>query len=208
MGFARTTPAQKIAALVGGSFLLFVVVSSTLASRSKSKGAVFTPSQLEVESKVQSSQLLLQDFSRIMLKHGKKSLEVKAVSGKFLPQDSITYLTQADVKVQRENGKIVKFKSRNARLFMDGDQVRRADLEGEVIVEFEEGIKLLSELASYDADTQQIRVPDHAIILGTAYRIEGDGLEADIDSEVIRILRDVKSKFEKGAVMPELNIKN
>ena len=170
---------------------MFVGVSSYLSSRAKTKGTVFTPSQLEVDAKVQTSQLFLQDFSRIMLKHGKKTLEVKAASGKFLPQDSITYLTQAEVKVQRENGKVVKFRSRNARLFMDGDQVHKADLEGDVVVEFEEGIEVLAELANYDADTQQIKVPDHAIIRGTAYRIEGDGLEADIDAEVIRILRDV-----------------
>jgi len=207
MTFAQTTPVQKMAALVGGSFLVFIIVSSFLASRSKTKGTVFTQSQSEADSKVQSSQLFLQDFSRIMLKHGKKTLEVKATSGKFLPQDAITYLTQAEVKVQRENGKVVKFRSRNARLFMDGDQVHRADLEGEVVVQFEEGLEVHSELATYDADTQQIKVPDHAIIQGTAYQIEGDGLEADIDSEVIRILRDVRSKFEKGAAMPELELK-
>ena len=88
---------------------MFVGVSSYLSSRAKTKGTVFTPSQLEVDAKVQTSQLFLQDFSRIMLKHGKKTLEVKAASGKFLPQDSITYLTQAEVKVQRENGKVVCF---------------------------------------------------------------------------------------------------
>lgn len=207
MVLAQKTPVQKIAILVGGSFLLFVITSSFMASRSKTKGSVFTQSQSEGDTKAQSSQLLLQDFSRIMLKHGKKTLEVKAVSGKFLPQDSITYLTQAEVKVQRENGRIVKFRSRNARLFMEGDEVHRADLEGDVVVEFDEGMQLLSELATYDADSQQIKIPDHGIIQGNAYRIEGEGLEADIDTEVIRILRDVRSKFEKGAQLPEIEIK-
>jgi LPS export ABC transporter protein LptC len=202
---SKITTVQKGALLVVSVFLAFVIASSFSSSRSKNKGNVFTPTKLEVDAKVQTSQLLLQDFSRIMLKRGKKTLEVKAASGKFLPQDSITYLTQAEVKVQREGGKVVKFRSRNARLFMDGDQVHRADLEGDVVVEFDEGIEVFSELATYDADTQQVKIPDHAIIRGTGYQIEGDGLEAEIDSEVIRILRDVKSKFEKGASMPQLN---
>lgn len=207
MALLQTTPVQKMAILVGGSFLVFVIASSFFSSRSKTKGSVFTQNQTEDDSKAQSSQLFLQDFSRIMLKHGKKTLEVKAVSGKFLPQDSITYLTQAEVRVRRENGRVVEFRSRNARLFMEGDEVHRADLEGEVVVEFDEGMELHSELATYDADTQQIKVPDHAVIKGSAYQIEGDGLEADIDSEVIRISRDVRSKFEKGAEMPQIELK-
>jgi len=87
---------QKVAFLAGTLFIIFVVHSAVESSKTKSKGKVFTPGASEIDAKVESSQLILQDFSRTMLKKGKKTMEVKASSGKFLPQESITYLTNAE----------------------------------------------------------------------------------------------------------------
>ena len=200
----RVTSVQRASLLAGALFLAFLMFSAVISSKSKSQGKVFTPSPTEVTTKVESSQLVLQDFFRIMLKRGKKSMEVKASSGKFLPQEAITYLTDAEVKVQRDTGGPVTFRSKNARLFMDGEQVNRADLEGTVVVEFENGPKILSELASYDAQLQQIRIPGAVSISGQGYTVDGDGMEVELDTEIIRIARDVRSKFEGNAKMPSV----
>lgn len=190
---------QKLSLILGGGFVLYLLYSVAVRDGG-SKTSVSAPPS---ETIVSGSELVLQDFSRLMLRRGKKSMEVKAETGRFIPQENITYLTGATVTVQRERGKPVVIKARNARLFMDGEQVKRADLEGSVEVEFSEGMTLKTELASFDSDTQQIKAPGAALIQGSGYEIKGDGMEAEIDHEVVRLLREVKSRFERGAQLPK-----
>jgi LPS export ABC transporter protein LptC len=191
---------QKLALVLGGGFVLYLLASAALRDSPSGKRAAPVPGG---EMIVSGSELVLQDFSRLMLRRGKKSMEVKAETGRFLPQENITYLTGATVTVQRDKGKPVVIRARNARLFMEGEQVKRADLEGSVEVEFGEGMTLKTELASFESDTQLIKAPGAAQVEGEGYEITGDGLEAEIDQEVVRLLRDVVSRFRKGARLPK-----
>jgi LPS export ABC transporter protein LptC len=192
---------QKTALIIGGSFLLFLMLSSYSGIKSSTK-SFNTDSHLESE---QPSELVLQDFSRIMLRKGKRSLEVKAKSGRYLPTERVTYLSEAIVKVQRENGEPVIIRAKNARLFMDGEQVKQADLEGAVEVEFSKGVLLKTELANFDSELQLIRAPGAAVIEGNGFRMAGDGMEAEVEKEVVKLLREVKSRFERGAELPKID---
>lgn len=196
---------QRISLVFGSVFFLYLVTSAVFASRTKGPSRAFSSQSAEVIN--ESSQLFLQDFSRVMLRKGKKNLEVTAKSGRFLPQERVTYLSEAIVRVQRESGKPVTIRSRNARLFMDGEQVKEADLEGAVQVQFDEGITLLTELANFEADSQTIRAPGAVKILGEGYETNGDGMETEIEPGIIRLQRDIRSKFERGATMPKLDVK-
>jgi len=81
-------------------------------------------------------------------------------------------------------------------------------MEGAVVVELDDGTLINTELASYDAEAHLIRAPDAVTILGSGFSVDGDGMEIEVENNVVHLLRDIRSRFERGVELPKLSDPN
>lgn len=190
---------QLSVALLGLLFLSYLAVSAASRSRQHTKSVLSEGSSREP---VPASGVRLQDFSRVQIKEGKKSWEIKAQDAQFVAAENITHVTSPVITFPREGKEPVIVHAERARLFMAGENVERAELEGSVKVELGTGTIVYSDFAVYESETDQIEAPGKVLISGEGYETRGDGLELNIRTEEVYLLRDVSSKFNRGAKVP------
>lgn len=148
------------------------------------------------------SKLRLQDFHRVEVKGGRPVWEIRAVDAKYYPGEAVMHVNEALVLVYRDDGSTVELTSRGARLYLDGDSIAKLHLEGEISLEIGESVEVITEHAAYDADSSIINAPGKVLVRSDGFTVEGIGLEMDSGKESIRIGRQVRSVFRRGAVVP------
>lgn len=198
--------------ILGGllSFVLFLFIS--LVSRSQNRSsilgptAVFTAAQGDqsVATNVQdaSSKLHLQEFHRVEVKDGRPVWEVRASEAKHFPEDNLIHVNQAALTVYRRGESPIEVRSKAARLLANGASLTKAVLEGEIAVHVDESVEISTDLATFDVAEQVITAPEHVVIKGPGYQIQGDGLRFLVDSKQFEFSRNVQSEFDQGAKGP------
>ena len=208
----RLNTGEKLFLAFGAIFLLYLVISA--AGRSSVRqgksilGAASPETIRETLNQGDQSKLQLQTFYRVQIERGKQLWEIRATDAKYFPEQDITFVSDATIKIERKSGDHMTIKSRSARLHLKGENLLRADLEGNVIVEDERQNVVHSELAAYDAEQRMVTIPGAARVDGPGYFIDAIGLDMAVDSDQIHFLKDVKSKFERGATPPAIPIES
>lgn len=194
---------QRAALFAGGLFVAVLVVS--VAARSSGRRGHTAPAAVEEESK-----LHLEDFTRVNIEGGRETWQVKARDAKYYSKEDVTHVSDAEVTGPRDKGgraekgeKLdpVKIYANKARLSMDGDAMRRADLEGDVRVVLDRATTMRTEAATYDSESRLITAPGLVHIIGDGYTTDGTGMEMAVDTNIMKLLSDVESAFT-GTSMP------
>jgi len=147
----------------------------------------------------ESTALKLQEFKRVEIRDGKKVWEVTAKQAQYYAEQQIAHVNDAQVVIHREDGNTVRFVSDAGKLFLAGETLIRAEMEGEITVSLDESVTLNTDFAIYDSLSNKILVPGMVHISGERYEIEGEGMEVEVPSKRMKLLSKVSSVFESGA---------
>ena len=191
--------AQQVFLAVASMFLLFLLMN--ILSSSKGRDSVVAASLRDSSSDTSQSshKLHLQDFHRMVVKNGSAEWEIVARDAKYFAAENVTQVSDSTVTVYRPGELPVIIKSNAAKILLDSESLKRADLEGNVRVNFEKGNWLRTEVAYYDADNRVIVAPQDVTIEGVGYEINGVGLRLNVDTNVMQLLDSVDSQFVPNA---------
>ncbi|MBP9837865.1 MAG: LPS export ABC transporter periplasmic protein LptC [Proteobacteria bacterium] len=197
------------------TYLLVLTVFALI--RSSSRSSVFSANYFSdynanttigEEATNSSSKLQLQDFHRLTVQDGKPVWEIEAKDAKFYPLDNVTHVNNANLNIFRgKNGK-VNVKANSARLYMQGATLDKAVLEGNVQIEVENSLSVITEAAEFSAKEKIFSAAGSVLIKGNGYKISGFGLSLPIETEYLVLRHDVECEFSENAEAPKgLNIK-
>lgn len=198
---------QLFSLAAGGVFLLFLFLSAML--RGGNSGALKVISNSKEQSEEASvvvekpSKLHLQEFYRVQVKKGKQVWEVRAKDAKYYAGENVTYVTDADVTVHRPKSEPVNLKSRSAKLYLEGDSLKKAVLEGEVTVVIEDSVTMITDLADYNSEDRVVIAPGKVVITGEGFETTGIGMEMQVDADIVKLLNDVHTRIEPNAKAPK-----
>lgn len=184
-------------------YLLILLVTMVVRSVDKKASGVFQTTTTPAPSG-ENSKLHLQEFYQVRLKGGRESYEIKARDAKYYSQEGVTYVLNVELTLPRRDGTELKIFADSARLFLEGETLDRAELQGNVVLKQGESMTLKTDFATYDSTEQLVTAPRQVRVEGTGYAIDGVGMDLALDTEIVTLHRDVKSRFDKGTQMPEI----
>lgn len=141
----------------------------------------------------QSSSIVLDKFQRSETREGRTVWEVVAARGEYFPQNGSAELSDATVRLYRKQGEQVELKAGAATLQLEGNALRSAHTRDNVTVNYNQKINLKTGEAVYYKEENRISAPGAVEISTASFDVSGQGMEADLEKEEIRILRNVKS---------------
>jgi len=202
---------QKFCAVLGIGFCAYMFL--TVSVRSGERTSILSTDQAfvdaegyfkgMVEPEPGGSKLHLQEFHRIAVKNGKPVWEIRADDAQYYSKEGVTYLNNAKLIVYRDKDSRVHLQAKSAKLHMIDKSLSKAELVGNIVVSWDGGFTVRTELALYDVTNEEITAPEHVTIQGSGYLIEGEGLEVRLDSQRFMLARQVNSKFTADAKAPE-----
>lgn len=141
--------------------------------------------------------VVLKEFKRSEVKDGRILWEVEATRGVYLPLQSQADLEQAQLHLHKEDGSSLKLSSQRAKVRFNGQSLGAVELSGNVQAwRSEQGrtpITMQTERAAYDAAASQVTSDAAVEITGDLFVVTGNGLEADTEKQIIKILSNVHS---------------
>jgi LPS export ABC transporter protein LptC len=185
---------EKIFLGLGVVFTLYIVVSIFWYGASDERAGIITDRTLEN----QKSQVEVSQFTQMKLNRGKKIWQIQAKNGQYLTEEKKTLLQNAEIKLARRDGSEVTILSDTAKLILNGDDLERADLEGNVVVLFESGLRAETVFATYDAKLEQVVSPGKVRVLSEGFQTIGNRGEIDVQKSIVDFSGEVQSHFESG----------
>jgi len=140
-----------------------------------------------------SPKFVLHNFHRSETKNGRKLWEVKARSGKYIPEKKAAKIKDAILWFYREEGEVVTLEAKQALLSLEYASLTRANLSGGVTVTSHDGITLKTESAIYEKETATITSPDFVTITSDMVNVSGEELNVDIDKRELTLSKNVSS---------------
>lgn len=202
---------QRMIAL-GILFFLFCLIGTLIYRVGKKPSLLGTPLQegrgggvgqgLEVGENLRSA-ISIHDFHRVVMKDGRPYWEIRARDANYLTDQGLAYVTDALLTMHQSEKLKSVLKSRSGRLILDGQELVKAEFEGEVVFRHGDSLTLKTELAALDTKEQLVKAPGKVLIEGSGYSISGMGMEAQIENQVLTLLSNVESEFRGGANLPK-----
>lgn len=174
------------------SLLLFVIIDTSTSSNIVDAKSNF--------SKLDKSQgVYLENFFRVEYKNNVKKWTILAESGKYSETQGNAYIKSPLINIYEDNEvKPSVITSDSARLVAVEGKIKTAFLDGNVKLTNAQGVNVESSSAEYDSQESLVTFPNHAVIKGQGYSVEGDYLVVQPDNNIIDFMKNVDSRFESG----------
>lgn len=207
---AARNKAQKVFLAVAAVFL--VVMAGTLMIRSQQRKSILEGEALDGEqgsfSELSSAgkrgtRLHLQNFHRVEVRDGRPVWEVKARNANYFAQDFVAHVNDPSVIIHRSEQSVVSLKSEAGRLYLKDESILRAELEGKIVVAFEDSVTIYADFAVYNARERHIEAPGAVTVTGKGFEVRGVGADLLIDDQIVKFLDQVNSRFSPEAKPPE-----
>ena len=197
---------RKFSASIGLGFLLLLIAMVLINSSKRSSvlGSETSSSMSEEyftgmsQPGSDSSRLRLQDFHRVAIKDGRTIWEVRASDAQYYSAEGISHLNKASLTLYQKDNSTIALKADAAKLHMSDSGLSRAELLGNVVVNWANAMQIHTESALYELDSSQISAPEWVKIDGDGYIVEGEGLYAQIDAQRVTLARNVRSVFTES----------
>lgn len=137
----------------------------------------------------------IQGFRRVKVKDGRKVWEVAAEDGQYFEEDKVVVVRGAVMEWYLEDGRTVGLRGDEGRIILDGREVGRVELSGDIQVSLADYTVRTTD-ATYDSEAQTIHAPGRIQITGRALQLTGDGLEVDVEAQRLSILRNVSMQLQ------------
>lgn len=154
----------------------------------------------EIEVGSDGPKVVLHDFERSSTENGVTNWKIRASKGTYIPSSDTALLEEALCFFYDENGQEVQLSAKNAEILFHGSTLANANFSGDVVLFFENGLKLETQQAQYGGDTGMVTVPESIplVISNDTMVIKGFGLQALVHSEEATVLRKVRTKILSG----------
>ena len=139
------------------------------------------------------SKVVLNEFHRSEVRDGRMLWEVSAKRGQYLPEKNSAELAEARLRFFRKTGEVVTLDAKRADLYFEGQTLAHADLSEGLALNFKREVKVVTENASYDRQSNSIKAPGRVKIKHALARIVGEDLSADISSGQVSLGRNVET---------------
>ncbi|MFN8628055.1 MAG: LPS export ABC transporter periplasmic protein LptC [Candidatus Binatia bacterium] len=137
----------------------------------------------------------IRDFHRVKLQDGRKVWEISAQDAQYFHEDNLVVVREATMELQLKDGRAVGLRGDEARIELAGRDVARVELNGAIQVTASEYV-VRTDHAIYDNERRLISVPDPVDISGRGLQARGDTMEVEIDSDIVRLARNVSMHIE------------
>ncbi len=137
----------------------------------------------------------IQDFRRVKVQDGRKVWEVAADDAQYFDENKTVVVRGAVLQWFLKDGRVVGLKGDEGRILLDGHEVARVDLEGQIAVTFADYVVRTTQ-ATYDNRRDVISAPGEIEISGRALQLHGDGMEVDVDAQRLTLLQNVSMQLQ------------
>ncbi len=193
--------------------VFILALTSVVLSRSRERRSIIgLEGSLGADSPTQSSQsgelsqsgseLHLQDFHRVEVKDGVPAWEIRAKDARYFAEAGLTHVNDATVTIFRDKRSKIMLRSNAAKLYLQGQALQKAEMEGGIQVLIDNSLQVRTEFAAYDSVKGEITSPDKVEITGSGFELRGVGMVIKVDSREISLLEEVDSSFKPGAKIP------
>ena len=205
----RENKSQLAFVAVGVIFIVFLIIS--IVERSANRHSVLSGKE-EIHRSEEAalttaqavgSMLHLQDFHRFHLKNGNMVWDIQAKDANHFASEGVTHVNEPNITLYRDNQPPIIITSKAARLYFDGDALGRAELEGNVTVDFGGSLVARTEDAQYKSKERVITSGSLVNFEGNGFVTSGVGLDMNIDSELLNLQGDVHTKVNSEASVPK-----
>lgn len=147
--------------------------------------------------KTSNADIRIEKARYVETKNGRKEWELEADSAQYFKNDNLLAFENVKVTFYSQNGMNYILTGKQGRLRND---TRDMDVSGDVVVTSGDGYKLVTDSLRYSAAAKQISTKDRVIFTGQNMRIEGNGFVADMITEKVSVLANVKTVLKNAAI--------
>lgn len=146
----------------------------------------------------EDSGLFLQDFHRVEVRDGKPVWEVKAKSARYFRTEDLALVNDLALIVYKAKETSVKIQANAAKLYLNTDALKRAELEGSITVDLDQTLQVKTEMATYRKDKNSVIAPGAVKIVGKGYEISGGKMRVSLENQVVELSDGVQSVFSQA----------
>ncbi len=137
----------------------------------------------------------IRDFHRVKVQDGRKVWEVSARDAQYFQEDNLVVVREAAMDLYLRDGRTVGLKGDEARIILDGRDVKRVELTGAIEVTASDYV-VRTDRAVYDHAEDLISAPGAVEITGRAMQLRSDRMEVHVNSERVSLFQHVAMRVE------------
>jgi LPS export ABC transporter protein LptC len=137
----------------------------------------------------------IRDFHRVKVKDGRKVWEVSARDAQYFQEANLILVRAAVMELYLRDGRKIGLKGDEARIVLDGREVKRVELNGSIEVTASDYL-VRTDHAIYDHTRDVISTPGAVEISGRALELRGDRMEVQVDTERVNLYRNVSMRLQ------------
>lgn len=133
----------------------------------------------------------IKDFHRVKVEQGRKVWEVSAREAQYHEEEQLVLVSEPAVAFYSPEGRTVAVRSREGKVFLDGQELNAVELVGDLRMQFGD-YALQTEVARYERSRQEIVAPGAIEITGKRVDLRGDRLDLDLAAERLHLRGNVR----------------
>ncbi len=183
--------ARALAALGAVVLLTVAVLTTWVIHRRDTK-----PSLKDVAGLVPDAFLRAQKFQWTQIKAGKTQWKLNARDATYSGDRSSVTLTDANIQSTSDDGKQVSVAAPRAVIFLDGTDIKRAELSGGATIRYGE-FELVTDNASFSPMSSDVDAPGPVTLTGDGVRITGVGLFGNAKTRQFELRQQVTTDIQR-----------
>ena len=134
----------------------------------------------------------IQDFHRVKVDNGRKVWEVSAREAQYIEADQVVVVEVPVVQVFLEDGRTVALRGQSGKVFLDGKELQRVELVGDIEVQLGE-YTMRTDAARYESERGVIVAPGRVQITGSGFQLQGESMEVNVDAQRLLLSKQVET---------------
>jgi len=174
--------------LVGAVFTMGVLLYVNFHTSKELSGTFVRPFKADIR---------IEKARYVETRDGRTEWELEADSAQYFKDDNLTVFENVRVVFYSQNGINYILEGKKGRLRND---TKDMDVFGDVVVTSGDGYKLKTDSLRYSAAVKQITSNDRVVFTGPNIKIEGIGLLADMITDRVSVLANVRTVLKDAAI--------
>lgn len=151
------------------------------------------------------SALHMKDFHRSKIEDGRKVWELFGDEANYFKEQKEAVIKKPRFYYYDKKGEVAEAIGEEALIYVNERELERMELRGGIEVSFQ-GYVLTSEKAHYLPAKDEIVLPSHTTVVGEGVTMQGERMEVELETQKIRLIRNVKTKIEPEKLAKKKNM--
>ncbi len=180
--------------------LVAVVIVGILMSRLG--GRIDTDSVFDLSIRPENIPKIVQrirDFNRVVTRDGKKLLELSAAEASYFKDDTSVVVVSPSITFFDDGEEFATLSSEQARLYINGNEVDAAEMNGNVNVKLEQ-FRLIADQLTFETDQRLLVSQGFVELKSPEVSLSGSGFALHLGDKKLRLDSNVNLKLSKTPV--------